>query len=342
MWQAIGTASRASMEQEAEEDTRCMHGAGGEGYEINIMESLLSRFPEVPFHKMFRVKREEFESLVEILEGAVAAEFWGPVRGMVNGGQISLSSRRLYLAGNPQGGRPARPARQQIAVALYEFGSDGNDRERDRVALNISSGSTYDYTNRVVDLLLELAPAYIRWPPHAERISKSHNQHPIFRTAVGFLDGSELPLRFRPKNYSETYFSRHKQYGFQLQAVCDWEERIVYAYAGNQASVQDSTAFRYSSMWQQREQYFSDEEYLIADKGYFTHKHLLIPYKEPTVRTVDGGKAFNLMIAKVRKSPEMNMNAGLINLPVRNELELNIALENSKRGCDRSDLYPSK
>jgi hypothetical protein len=49
----------------------------GTGYVVNIMESLLERFPQVPFHKMFRVKKEEFDDLVDILEGSVDAGFWG-------------------------------------------------------------------------------------------------------------------------------------------------------------------------------------------------------------------------------------------------------------------------
>jgi hypothetical protein len=54
----------------------------------------------------------------------------------------------------------------------------------------------------------------------------------------------------------ETYYSRHKQYGFQMQVVCDWDARIRYAYTGNQVSVQDSTALRATGLWRQRNRFF--------------------------------------------------------------------------------------
>jgi hypothetical protein len=102
-------------------------GAGARGggrYGVYIMDDLLHRFPETPFRAMWRMEFEGFEQLVELLvDAAPTANYWGPVRG------------------DPAGGRPARPAPEQIAVALFELGSSENSRERDRIILNISKGT---------------------------------------------------------------------------------------------------------------------------------------------------------------------------------------------------------
>jgi hypothetical protein len=173
------------------------------------------------------------------------------------------------VRGNPTGGRPARPAEEQTAVVLFELGNNGDSREKDRIILNIGKGSVhlparppartstcqrwwpcggeyqkanksrphegsiYNYTNRVIPLLLDLVPAYIQWPSASYRRARMHEQHSIFKRAVGFIDGCEIPLQWKAKRHHETYFSRHQQYGFQMQAVCDWEGRIRYAYCGN-------------------------------------------------------------------------------------------------------------
>jgi hypothetical protein len=97
---------------------------GGGRYGVHIIDDLLHRFPEKPFRSMWRMEFEEFQQLVELLREAAPTEsYWGPVRG------------------NPAGGRPARPAEEQIAVALFELGNNGDSREKDRITLNISKGT---------------------------------------------------------------------------------------------------------------------------------------------------------------------------------------------------------
>jgi hypothetical protein len=156
-----------------------------------------------------------------------------------------------------------------------------------------------------------------------------HEKHSIFRRAVGFVDGCEIPLQFEPKNHHETYYSRHKQYGFQMQVVCDWDARIRYAYTGNQASVQDSTALRTTGLWRERNHHFGDEEYLIGDKGYFTDKHLVIPYKKPLANRLPGATKFNDTIASVC-TLNTTYNCPKLIKKNRNESELSMCLAGLK------------
>jgi hypothetical protein len=102
---------------------------GGGRYGVHVVDDLLHRFPETPFRAMWRLEFEEFQELVDLLIDATpTADFWGPVEG------------------NPQGGRPARPPIEQIAIALFELGGCGGSRERDRITLNIGKGKAQKAT----------------------------------------------------------------------------------------------------------------------------------------------------------------------------------------------------
>jgi hypothetical protein len=49
-----------------------------------------------------------------------------------------------------------------------------------------------------------------------------------FPGCIGFLDGSDINLRFDPVWHAETYFHRKKRYGFNVQAICDIDGRFTF------------------------------------------------------------------------------------------------------------------
>ena len=63
-----------------------------------------------------------------------------------------------------------------------------------------------------------MASNYIQWPSkevrHQQRVSRIDV---VFGNCIGYLDGSEIALRDKPKYDHEAYFSRKKVYGFNLQ-----------------------------------------------------------------------------------------------------------------------------
>ena len=110
---------------------------------------------------------------------------------------------------------------QQVAVALYILGSGpGSTGERARIKLNIGYGTVSLYLWRTVNLLASMASEYVQWPSEEvrrqQRITRVDN---IFGNCIGYLDGSEIALRDKPKNDHEAYFSRKKVYGFNLQVT---------------------------------------------------------------------------------------------------------------------------
>ena len=118
-------------------------------------------------------------------------------------------------------------------MALYVLGSGDFTCERVRSKLNISYGSVYDYVDRTVELLQGLATEYIAWPSaESRRRQREEKGGTIFEDCVGYLDGSEIPLKMKPEKDSETFFSRKKIYDLNLQAICDYGGKFTYATIG--------------------------------------------------------------------------------------------------------------
>ena len=120
----------------------------------------------------------------------------------------------------------------------------------------------------------------------------------------------------------EAYYFRKCYYGFNLQAICDWNRRFIYAYLGHTASVHDSTAFKASSLYQNRSRYFEDEEFVLADKAYALEKHVITPYKGLSSLQVHN-KRFNYHLSIPRVKIEHSFGilkarwVSLSNLPLR-------------------------
>jgi DDE superfamily endonuclease len=168
--------------------------------------------------------------------------------------------------------------------------------------LNIGKGTIQTYLFRTVNLLASLSHEYVCWPAaelrhRLQQQAQRHNE--VFANCVGYLDGSEIRLRYRPMKDPEAYFSRKKIYGFNLQGICDQEGRFTYAHAGYTASAHDSTAFKGTPFYERRKELVSSNEYILADKAYQLDKHVKTPYKLP-IASRPAYKAFNKAHSKER------------------------------------------
>ncbi|RPA98751.1 hypothetical protein L873DRAFT_1611535, partial [Choiromyces venosus 120613-1] len=90
-----------------------------------------------------------------------------------------------------------------------------------------------------------------------------------FPGCIGFLDGTDIVLRYGPSYHGETYFNRKKQYALNVQAICDSKRRFTYIAGGYPASVGDATVFSCTTFFKQPNLFFSHpDEYILADKAY--------------------------------------------------------------------------
>ena len=242
----------------------------GAQHDNGMLDRLIYENPEGSFLALFRMQRQSFWVLVDQLKSHWETE-------------DNRSGR----------GRASRPVYQQLAVGLYVLGGEGGGVERHRVQLNIGHGTVISYLWRCIYALQHLIPTTIVWPDLAAR--QSWNQRlredskEIFHDCIGFLGGTGIILRDRPRVDYQEYFSPKSYYGFNLQAVCGWDRRFIYAYIQHPASVHDSTAFKNSSLYQNRDHQrrFEDHEFLLADKAYPLQRHVITPYKGQAGREKD-------------------------------------------------------
>ena len=257
-------------------------------HEGDTLHHLIYDYPDSAFLTMFRMHRDAFWKIVELL-----TPHWKKTERLYRGGRINI-----------------RDINMQVAVGLYCLGAEGGGVERHRISLNISYGSTRVYLWRLIDVLCMLAPEVICWPNQTTRrenaIARKNSGFnsiaaEVFNDCIGYVDGSVIILRDKPLVDHQAYFSRKKEYGFNLQAVCDRDRKFIFAYMGYTAGAHDSRIYKHTPLYQNPNAYFASHEYLLGDKAYAVGPHLIPPFKEPQARRPDCANFnYNLSIPRVQ------------------------------------------
>ncbi|KAJ7346272.1 hypothetical protein DFH08DRAFT_701535 [Mycena albidolilacea] len=122
---------------------------------------------------------------------------------------------------------PQLPVDEQVAVALYRFGHDGNAASMQAVAnwAGLGKGTVHLITRRVMTAVLR--PGFmqeaVRMPTATEKEAAKRwvQQHSCkaWRNRWCFVDGTLVPLEQCPTWYGESYFDRKCNYSLNLQ-VC--------------------------------------------------------------------------------------------------------------------------
>ncbi|KAJ7735368.1 hypothetical protein B0H16DRAFT_1327126 [Mycena metata] len=122
---------------------------------------------------------------------------------------------------------PQLPVEQQLAVALYRFGHNGNAASVQAVAnwAGLGKGTVHLITRRILTAVLRpgFMQSAVRMPTpeekeQAKRWVKKHSCH-AWRHGWCFVDGTLIPLDQRPTWYGESYFDRKCNYSLNFQ-VC--------------------------------------------------------------------------------------------------------------------------
>ncbi|KAJ7663508.1 hypothetical protein B0H17DRAFT_872077, partial [Mycena rosella] len=120
---------------------------------------------------------------------------------------------------------PQLPVDQQLAVALYRFGHDGNAASFQSVAnwAGLGKGTVHLITRRVMTAVLRpgFMQSAVRMPTQeekedAKRWVAKHSCH-RWRHGWCFVDGTLVPLDERPTWYGESYFDRKCNYSLNFQ-----------------------------------------------------------------------------------------------------------------------------
>jgi hypothetical protein len=122
---------------------------------------------------------------------------------------------------------PKAPIEEQLGVALYRFGHNGNAASLQSIAnwAGIGKGTVELYTRRVMVALLrpEFMRSSVHWPDEAEKEAAKewvqNHSCKAWRDGWCFVDGTLVPLASRPYWYGESYFDRKCRYSLNVQ-VC--------------------------------------------------------------------------------------------------------------------------
>jgi hypothetical protein len=120
---------------------------------------------------------------------------------------------------------PQLPVEQQLAVALYRFGHNGNAASIQAVAnwAGLGKGTVHLITRQVLTAVLR--PGFMKSAVHmptpeekekAKQWVKNHSCHG-WRHGWCFVDGTLIPLDERPTWYGESYFGRKCNFSFNFQ-----------------------------------------------------------------------------------------------------------------------------
>ena len=104
----------------------------------------------------------------------------------------------------------------------------------------------------------------------------------IFPNVKGILDSSLIRLHRRPGGLEDphAYWCRKGFPAVHLQAVVDHKKRFIDTCIGHPGRMHDSSVFRESNLFNNHNQIFGEDKYLLADKGYPLTNWVMTPYKK--------------------------------------------------------------
>jgi hypothetical protein len=160
-----------------------------------------NRLSDTEFRFHFRISRETFWELVELLKDHEAF------------------TRR----GSDSRGPPPKPAHHQLLVLLKYYGCEGNQASSKALStfFATSNGVVDTCRNNALQALLSLEDRIYFWPDAGERraIAMRIKQQYRFPNCVGLIDGTLLPLASRPLLHGENYLSRKRFYAIVMLVV---------------------------------------------------------------------------------------------------------------------------
>ncbi|KAF7322259.1 DDE Tnp4 domain-containing protein [Mycena chlorophos] len=196
-----------------------------------------------------------------------------------------IEAHPIFLGG--EGNTSQTPVKHQLAIALYRFGHFGNAASVESIAqwAGKSAGTVVNATRRVMIAFLSMHDEVVRWPTDAER--EQAKQWVEETTCAGwrngwlFVDGTLVPLADKPGYHGEAYFDRKSNYSLNVQLINTPNLRIVDYVIDPTGSMHDSTAFRESRTYRERDQLLQRNEWIWADSAYALLDWVITPYKKP-------------------------------------------------------------
>ena len=197
----------------------------------------------------------------------------------------------------------------ELLTLLKFLGGSGTDSTLSKISISfgIGLGSVQNYIEKALDAVLKLRSKTVFWPANEERdiISSRMKEKFDFINCIGIIDGTLIPLEFKPQLDGEDYFTRKGGYAVHSLIICDDVGRIRGITLGWAGSVHDNRIWNRCNYNTSHNTYFREHEYLLGDSA-FKSSNIMVPaFKKPFGTNLDDYKSFfNTKLAKPRVKSE--------------------------------------
>lgn len=218
------------------------------------------------------------------------------------------NTTRSHPVFNRVGKRKLYKVEVQLMVVLKRlgnnFGTTGSSIGRISRECGISEGSVNVFTKRVFTAIFSLEKRFVYWLTAVEKkgIAKKIQERSGFPDCIGCVDGSLIPVMYKPSFNGGDFYNRKNCYGLNILAVCDHLRRFRFAHLGFSRCAHDTRVYRCSPLAENLGKYFQGgEEYVLDDSGYPFHPTVMTPFKKPIGEELTAVMSnYNYMHAKGR------------------------------------------
>jgi hypothetical protein len=119
----------------------------------------------------------------------------------------------------------------------------------------------------ILPIMVQRLNYEIQWPSEHER-NELVGKIIDFPDAIGVVDATHTQIRRPSINQREYYRLDYACHTYAHQMIVDWKGKIIYLATGMPGSVHDRRIWTHSQPFTHKHNYFSDNQTLLADKGY--------------------------------------------------------------------------
>lgn len=169
------------------------------------------------------------------------------------------------------GRKPQKDVIIQLKVALSRLGHDGSASSFASIAsrLDVATGSVVRYTTRCIIALSSLRSRFVKWPNGDEkRAIKSRFLEAYHFDTIGAIDGTMIDLWKAPELDGDAWSTRKHSFSMGATAVCDDNSVFIFFSTAYLGRTHDAAAFRNSDLCLRENEFFTGDDYLLADAAY--------------------------------------------------------------------------
>lgn len=220
----------------------------------------IDRYLDSDFHRRFRMKKETYRALVEVI-------------------------RPHYPVKEHRGDAQVVDVERAVIMTLHYLGQEVSmDYVGDKYGF---TGSTvHKEVHRIVAILCSLKSTFIVWPTGDEChiVQQQFHERAGFPGVVGAIDGCHVEV-LAPAADQDSYTDRKSDHSIILQGVCTATKIFTNVSVGTPGSRNDCRALAFSSLYRKvtteghRSLFYDDNYHLVGDKAYPNRSWLLAPFK---------------------------------------------------------------